>query len=242
MRLLVTRPEPDASRQADTLKALGHDPIIEPLLKIKIDDNMPLDLEGAQAVIVTSRNALRALANHPQRDQALKLPLYAVGDATARAASELGFSDVIAGPGTGAKLVELLVAQLDSRQGPLVHLAGDTLAFDVKAAFEAKGFNVRQPVVYSTIPIEDFPEHLVNHIKAGELDGVILMSPRTATIFTTIIQAHDLASAASALRCYCLSDAVAEGVKPLNPHILVASHPREEELLALIAGGAASSR
>ena len=34
----------------------------------------------------------------------------------------------------------------------------------------------------------------------------------------------------------------AEALKPLNPHVLVAAHPREEELLALIAGGAASSR
>ena len=32
MRLLVTRPEPDATRTAETLRARGHDVLVAPLL------------------------------------------------------------------------------------------------------------------------------------------------------------------------------------------------------------------
>ena len=130
MRILVTRPEPDASRQADKLGARGHAAVLAPLLAIQPVADVPLQLEGAQALLVTSRNALHALAAHRELAEALTLPLFAVGKATALAAQGLGFADVTAGPGTGAALANLVSEELQPEQGPLVHLAGETLAFD----------------------------------------------------------------------------------------------------------------
>ncbi len=66
MRLLVTRPEPDASREADKLAARGHEAVLAPLLVIEFVADVALPLEGAQALIVTSRNAL-ARACHASR-------------------------------------------------------------------------------------------------------------------------------------------------------------------------------
>ena len=108
MRVLVTRPEPDATRQAERLAARGHEPVLAPLLAIESANNVPLELDGAQALIVTSRNALRALASHRDLAASLQLPLFAVGEATAKAATELGFTTVIAGPGTGEELSRLI--------------------------------------------------------------------------------------------------------------------------------------
>ena len=101
MRLLVTRPEPDATRQAEILAAHGHEPVVAPLLLIEPATDVILDLGGAQALIVTSRNALRALSSHPDLALSLRLPFFAVGEATAKAATDLGFAKVTAGPGTG---------------------------------------------------------------------------------------------------------------------------------------------
>src|SRR5262249_54007783 len=98
MRLLVTRPEPDRSPETPLLSARGPLPVLAPLLEIEVS-KAPLQLAGAQALIATSRNAIRALVLHPQRDEALKIPLFAVGDATADAARALGFGDVVTGPG-----------------------------------------------------------------------------------------------------------------------------------------------
>jgi uroporphyrinogen-III synthase len=241
MRLLVTRPEPDAGREAETLTARGHRPVLAPLLTIAFDRDAPLDLEGAQALIATSRNALRALAAHRALGDALKLPLLAVGDATAGEAQALGFADVTIGPGTGAKLAKLIARELEPKRGALVHVSGDTIAFDLKAALEAEGFTVRRFVLYRAAPVAALPAEALSLLKAGELDGVMLMSPRTAKTFAELAARHGLVTQAHGLVCYCLSEAVAEAVRPLGGKIRVAARPREEDILALVDSEAASS-
>jgi uroporphyrinogen-III synthase len=241
MRLLVTRPEPDASLQAESLLARGHEPVLAPLLTIQVLADTPLQLAGAQALIVTSRNALRAVATRPELGEALKLPLYAVGEATARAATELGFHRIVTGPGTGEGLVALIRNELEPSGGALVHLAGDRLAFDLKSALEGQGFQVHQPALYTAAPTRDFPPQSLALLREGKLDGVILMSPRTAAIFAGLVIRHKAVTEALGLRCYCLSPAVAEALAPLRPLLRVAGRPREEDLLALIDSEAASS-
>jgi len=242
MRLLVTRPEPDAHRQAEVLAALGHDIVLSPLLTIEAVPGVSLDLGGARALIATSRNALRALASHPDRAAAIRLPLFAVGEATAKEAGACGFRVVTAAPGTGEMLARLIADRLDPSDGPLVHLSGETVAFDLKSALAAKGFTVRQPVLYRAVAAPALSEEAISRLKAGDLDGVILMSPRTATIFADLVRRQGTVTQASRLICYCLSAAVAQAVRPLGATIIVASEPREEELLALISTEAASSR
>lgn len=241
MRLLVTRPEPDASREAETLAARGHEVVLAPLLAVEFYGDAPLELEGAQGLIVTSRNALKALASRRELGQALKLPLFAVGEATARAARELGFARVTTGPGTGAALAELISGELKPDRGPLVHLAGETLAFDLKSALERQRFTVRQPVLYRAVPARALPAEALSLLKGGKLDGVILMSPRTAKTFAGLVTRHGLVTQGKSLVCYCLSEAVAEAVASLGLEVRVAAHPREEDVLALLDSEAASS-
>src|SRR6185295_19360966 len=143
-----------------------------PLLLIEPATDASLDLDGAQALIVTSRNALRALASHPDRAEALRLSLFAVGEATAKAATDLGFAKVTAGPGTGEELARLVTGTLDPKAGALVHLAGETVAFDLKSALQAKGFTLRQPVLYRAVPATRLPERVLSLLNASKLDGV----------------------------------------------------------------------
>ena len=55
--------------------ALGHEPVRAPLLEIEFLEDVPLNLDGAQAIVITSRNALRALGTHPERHKAVALPI-----------------------------------------------------------------------------------------------------------------------------------------------------------------------
>jgi uroporphyrinogen-III synthase len=240
MRLLVTRPEPDAGSEAELLAARGHQPVTAPLLDIEFI-NAPLPLAGAQALVVTSRNALRALAAHPELGAALKLPLFAVGEATAGAARELGFTNITTGPGTGADLAALIARDVEPERGPLVHLAGETLAFDLISALETRGFAMRKAVLYRTVPARALPAQALDLIAARRLDGVVLMSPRTARTFADLIAKHGLVTQAKSLICYCLSEAVAEAVAPFGCETRVAAHPREEDILALLDAETASS-
>jgi uroporphyrinogen-III synthase len=241
MRLLVTRPEPDAASQAQALVALGHEPVVAPLLFIEPARDTSLDLGGAQALIVTSRNALRVLASHRELSDALRLPLFAVGEATAKVASELGFTKVTAGPGTGKDLARLIADTLQPKAGALVHLAGVTVAFDLKSALQAEGFTLKQPVLYRAVPATRLPESVLSLLNAGKLEGVVLMSPRTAAIFAALVVRHDAVTQVSRLYCYCLSAAVAQAVESLNVRAIVAARPCEEDILALISSEAASS-
>jgi uroporphyrinogen-III synthase len=239
MRILVTRPEPDAKRQAERLMQLGHETLLTPLLRIEFLPRVPLELDGVDALIVTSRNALRALEAHPQRGEAMQRPLYVVGDATAKLARELGFRDITTGPGTGEALATLINAR-GQKGASFLHLSGETVAFDLKAALEAEDFDVRQPILYRAVPATALPPEAVAAIEDGTLDGVILMSPRTAATFADLVRRHGLEGPASRLICYCLSQAVAQAVRPLGARLRMAAMPREEDVLALVAAEAAS--
>lgn len=240
MRLLVTRPEPDALKLRAALEEHGHEATVEPLLSVSYDNPDPIDLDGVQALIATSRNALRALKAHPLRDQAKKLPLFAVGRATATEARALGFEMVLTGAGTAPELVTHIVSVSDPSAGLLLHLAGDTLAAALEGDLEQHGFRVIQAVVYRMQAAKALSEDTVEQLAEGEIEGVILMSPRTATIYATLMRKQGLASVARGLTHFCLSEAVAKRLEPLGAvRALIADAPRLEEVLAQIDAAAA---
>jgi len=241
MRVLVTRPELDARREAEALLARGHEPVLAPLLEIEFLKDVPLDLEGAQAIIITSRNALRALADHPQRDEVVALPLIAVGEATAWAGRQFGFPEVTIGPGTGAGLPPIIRREVHPEKGALVHIGAEKVAFDLKAALEEDGYEVRRPVLYRSHAVETLPEPVVSELAGGTIKNVLLMSPRTARIFARLAESQGVVTNAKGLVCYCLSKAIAEPVIPLGFKVRVPAHPREEDLLALLDFDASSS-
>jgi hypothetical protein len=59
MRLIVTRPEPDATRTGKALMALGHVAILSPMIDVIANTSAPLPERPFQAVLVTSANAVR---------------------------------------------------------------------------------------------------------------------------------------------------------------------------------------
>jgi uroporphyrinogen-III synthase len=240
MRLLVTRPEPDALKLAGVLEELGHEATVEPLLSASFDATDAIDLDGAQALIATSRNALRVLKASPALAQARAMPLFAVGRATAAEGRALGFETVVTGAGTAAELVGHIVSALDPAAGLVVHLAGDALAVNLQTELEAHGFRVVQPVVYRMLPAQALSEETIEQLGMGEIEGVILMSPRTAAVYASLIRKHGLAATIRPLPHFCLSQAVARRLQPLDGvHVEIAEAPRLEELLALVEAAAA---
>ena len=242
MRLLVTRPEPDALKLRAALEEHGHEATVEPLLSVSYEDTGEIDLEGVQALIATSRNALRALRSHRLLGEARKLPLFAVGKATAAEARAMGFEMVLTGAGTVDQLEAHIVSVADPAAGLLLHLAGDTLAGHLKGELELQGFRVVQAVVYRMQPAKALSAETVEQLAMGEIDGVILMSPRTATIYAGLVRKQGLTSVARGLIHFCLSEAIARRLEPLGGvRTEIAEEPRLEEVLALIDAAAAKS-
>lgn len=109
MRVLILRPEPGSTATARAVTALGHQVITVPLFEI-----IPLawDAPAADrfdAVVMTSANAARY--GGPELARYARLPLYAVGAATAAAARAAGFDDVTVGPGDATDLADLIARQ-----------------------------------------------------------------------------------------------------------------------------------
>src|ERR1700688_53195 len=109
MRELITCPREEAQALAALLAARGIDTLIDPLLDIRPVPVPALSLEGVQALLFTSANGLRALA---EREPTRTLPVYAVGARTAELARSLGFAAVESADGAAADLARLVQAKL----------------------------------------------------------------------------------------------------------------------------------
>lgn len=235
MRLLVTRPEPDAMKLAGLLEEQGHEATVEPLMRVSFEDCDPIDLDGAAALIATSRNAVRALTVSARLAEVRRLSIFVVGKGTAQEARRLGFDQILVGPGTAPDLVPAIAATLDPTAGLLVHLAGNRVAFDLKGELEQLGFRVTQPTVYRMEEAEALSPSTIDMINDGEIDGTILMSPRTAGIYARLIAKHRLTSTARRLYHFCLSQGVASPLTELgNMRVVVPDQPTLQDMLAEI--------
>ncbi len=241
MHLLMTRPDlgPDGDDLESALKDAGHGVVRAPVLAITHTRLFPT-FDGLQGIVATSSNGLRAVAPFPEA--ALRLPLYAVGPATAAVGRALGFQRVYEGAGDGHALAALIRAEVDPSAGPLLHLSGDKLALDLAAALKPDGFDVHRAIVYRAEAAVELPEEAVGALREGRLDGVVLMSPRTARVYAGLVSAAGVAAEAGRLVHFCLSEAVARETTPLAPaNVKVAAAPNSQEMLALIARGASDS-
>lgn len=236
MRVLVTRPASDAGDLADRLAALDMTALIDPLLEVQLLPVAVKPFDGASAVVATSRNALRALAESPALRAAIALPLFAVGGATAELAREVGFVQVTRGPGTARGLAEMIVSGSPARSGHIVYLAGDRLAFDLAPVLRSHGHDVTQITAYRTVAAKSLQPETRAELAAGRIDAILLLSPRTASVYRDLVIAAGLKEPASRLIHACLSASVAGELPPLSPRtVIVAGHPVIEDLLALVA-------
>jgi uroporphyrinogen-III synthase len=235
MHVLITRPESDAAALRGELEALGHTVSVEPLLTIRALP-VPADaVEGIAALVATSRNGLRALTESAAFPAARKLPLIAVGPGTASLARELGFTRVTVGKGTGADLVPIIAATARELGGPIAHVRGKDVAFDLRRAVQGQGVDLREIVSYEAIAADRFGPGTRDLIASGVINAVILMSPRTGSIFSRLARADGLAKAAQSLGFLCLSPAVAATVEPLGPaRVEIAESPDVAAMLAAV--------
>ena len=229
---MLTRPKVDSEDLARTLAARGIETMIEPLLEIQIPVGSRLDTNGVIALALTSANGVRAFtARSDQRD----LPIYAVGDSTARAARAAGFVDVRSAAGDVDDLAGLLIKSLSPDFGTILHPAASRVAGDLARHLSDAGFTYRREVIYEVLPAVEFSLAARTALDRGDINGVVLMSPRTARAFKELLMAAELLERVSGMVAYCLSAAVVLAVNELPwREIRTAAQPNQGALLDLL--------
>ena len=234
MRLLVTRPRPEAERTAAILHGNGHTVVIAPLLRIETVTDAEIGAGPWAAILVTSANAASAITAHRRLPMLRTLPVFAVGRRSAEAMRDAGFAELISADGDVGDLARFVAERLP-RGASLLYLAGAERAGDLAGDLVARGFGVETVVVYRAVAATDFAPDAVEAITRG-IDGVLHYSPRSAAAYVAASRAGSLVAAAVVKPTqFCLSAHVAAPLAQAGAtDIRIAPQPTEPALIALI--------
>src|SRR6478752_2288651 len=201
MRVLITRPEREATALAQALGARGHSPVIAPLFRLQVlhpPDDFAASLADCQVVLITSANGARALA---EASEQRSKPIFAVGDTTAATAEGLGFGTVTSASGDAASLSDLVRQRLDPANGPLLHVSGA----DVASELAPEGFETRRVVLYEAREADALPDSARAALEARALDVVTFFSPRASETFVRFVTQAKLADTCRSITAIAIS-------------------------------------
>ncbi|WP_243370102.1 uroporphyrinogen-III synthase [Microvirga solisilvae] len=227
MRVLVTRAREDAERTARKLAALGHEPLIAPVLEI-VPTSDPVPDDFYDAVIVTSAHAVKALATHVEKS----IPVFAVGDRTADSVRAAGFLSVTAAEGDAVSLSALIRKRLRP-PCTLLHVTGRHHKEEPAASLSAEGFDMVTWEVYEARATESLPEVAVEALRTGQIGAALHYSRRSAELFVRLAGHH---AAILAFPHLCLSADVAAPLAAMGAPIRAADQPSEDALLRMLSG------
>ncbi len=215
-RVWVTRAQPGAGRTAERLAARGFAPVVVPLLEIQPLEVQP-DLSGIQALVFTSINGVAAFA---ALSPAPALPVFTVGEATARAARDAGFTHVRSADADVVALAALIRHEAEGLS--LLHLGAAEPAGDLAGLVGDAARIAAQPVYRAVETGGRAPD---------AWDFVLLHSPRAARALAAGLSPDRARTRIAA----AISPAAAEPLRALGfTEIRIAATPDETGLIATL--------
>ncbi len=231
MRVLITRPEREAVTLATALGERGHQTVIAPLFRLAVlhpPDDFAATLAACQAVLLTSANGARALA---ETSEQRSKPVFAVGDTTAATAEGLGFTSVTSASGDSADLAGLVRQRLQPEGGPLLHVSG----VDVAGEMELGGFEVRRIALYEAREAETLPDSARAALGARAVDAAVFFSPRASALFARLVRDAGLAEACHDVSAVAISAAAGQPLEDLPfKSVVTADRPSRQAVLEAI--------
>jgi uroporphyrinogen-III synthase len=213
--LAVLRPEPGATVTVERILAAGHRALRLPLFHVEQRAWAPVAAAEHDALVLTSANAMRHAG--PQLDTLRALPVWAVGDATAAAATAAGLTVAATGTAGAAALLDGAWAA-GVRQA--LWLGGESLRLDGHPAV------TRIVAVYASTPTAPDPQ-AIRHLPGSV---ALAHSPRAARALRRLLDAHDIVP--SELRLAAISSAAAEAAGSGWDATEIAADPTDPVLVA----------
>lgn len=217
--LLILRPQPGADATRARAEALGLSALVAPIFHIVPLPWAAPPAANYQALVFTSAHAPRQAGR--QLVPFLDHPCYAVGQATADAARQAGFTDVRTGPSDALALAGLM---RDHQIARALHLCGrEHLVLDLEG--------VDRRVVYAADALPFLLPDAIAALRSGAVP--LLHSARAASHFAALAQGAGLDR--SRIPVAAISKAAATAAGPFWLSVTVAPAPRDAALLEVAA-------
>jgi uroporphyrinogen-III synthase len=240
MRILISRPQEDAARLAELLRARGHEPLCASLLSVRFFDGPELTFEGVSAIVATSANGIRAFAKRTERRD---LRIFAVGPQTADAARKAGFGEVECADGDATTLAEKVLEWVKPEEGVLLHAASADNEGQLKTLLAEEGYTVDVTVLYEVVALHKLPEIAREAMVHHALDAAVVFSPRSAMALRDCIIRAGLADSCKDIAAVCISTASAVALEPLVfRKVIVAERPNQAAMLEAVEHAAATPK
>jgi uroporphyrinogen-III synthase len=231
MKLLITRPEPDATATAERLIGLGYECLSLPATEIVATGNA-IPSDKVTALLATSANAFRTMMR-ADIERLSSTPLHCAGEKTAKIAREMGFLSVHVAGGSGTKLVSDIKAHypLHAR---FIYLTGSPRKPTVETELKSAGYQLTSVELYQAQAVSAWPGPMIRSL-AG-IDAALHFS--RASVETLLVLAEQSGHIAEIKRLphFCLSDDVAHPLREAYcPTVATAMEANEKSLLDLVA-------
>ncbi|MBS9721591.1 uroporphyrinogen-III synthase [Tianweitania sp. BSSL-BM11] len=229
-RVLLTRPEPGASRTAKALFQHDFEPIVMPLTQVRavVATAIPTAID---TVAITSANAVR----HASAELIAALQgcsVFAVGARTADAARNAGFSQVEDAGGSAVLLADTIIARrkADAR---IAYLCGTPRKPILEATLQDAGRQVAVIETYAMLRLAPDASNLADLAQQG-FDAALVYSAESAAALMDMLGQLEHSIWQSAV-FICLSADVAQAL-PADLRIAIAETPDETSLFATLEG------
>lgn len=232
MRILVCRPRAGAERTADRLRAMGHAPLVAPVLTTRTIDG-PEPALRPDAIVLTSAHAVPALL---RIGAARDTPIFAVGPRTLETIRESGLDATVPLGGDAQALAAALAGALPPG-ATVLHLSGRDRKAEPERSLLAAGYRVVVWEVYEAVAAQTLPDPVAAAFGAERVDAVLHYSRRSASVLAELAGEAGLRAAFEAVSHHCLSGDVAAGLAGIPvERIRIAARPDEDALLRTLAG------
>lgn len=250
MTVLITRPFTQSEHLLADVKALGGAPKIAPVIDICFRDDAVVDaqvkaLDTFDAAVVTSANALRALAAAAERlGQSLSgrgLKWFVISQQTAQTAREFGlqpvtFEGVRTGEEFARKLIEVY-AELPPAK--ILVPRGQLGKQTILTALQSAGHNVVDCVCYDTVEHHLSRETWQGYLSAERI-AILLFSP--SAVHSLVKQLGPVPLKRRSIYKIAVGPTTAEACKTLGIEVsAVAQAPNAKSVLEALVGVSANS-
>ena len=143
----------------------------------------------------------------------------------------MGFQNVISAEGNVRNLKELILQNINKKNGKLIYVSGETISEDLDQQLINEGYNIKRVINYRTFHNENFNENFVNELKLNMPDIVYIYSQNSATNFLKFIKLFQSENLWMNTNLMCIGEKTSAILNEIKWKKIFLFNPGEEEFL-----------